>query len=86
MSDNISVIQSARKAADFNFEACNISFNGCGFLGIYHVGVACALQFLAPQMEFINVCGASAGAMAAVCLLANAPMGKSKIPQSHVKL
>ena len=62
---------------DFDFENLNVSFNGCGFLGIYHVGVACALQYYLPNMRFKNICGASAGAMAAVCLIAGVPLGKN---------
>ena len=54
----------------------NISFNGCGFLGIYHVGVAAALRAYVPNMRISVVCGASAGAIAAVCLLGNVPCGK----------
>ena len=61
---------------DFNFDEINISFNGCGFLGIYHVGVACALKHYMPDMKYANVCGCSAGAMAAVALLADVPAGK----------
>ena len=60
----------------FDFDNINISFNGCGFLGVYHVGVACALKYYLPNMKFKNICGASAGAMAAACLIANVPLGK----------
>jgi len=49
----------------------NISFNGCGFLGIYHVGVAAALRAYLPNMRFSVVCGASAGALAGASLLGN---------------
>ena len=45
----------------------NISFAGCGFLGIYHVGVAsCFLQH-APEL-IGKAAGASAGALTASCL------------------
>lgn len=84
MSDfipSISVLPSGNPAYsrlrdDFDFEHLNVSFNGCGFLGIYHVGVACALQYYLPNMKFKNICGASAGAMAAVCLIAGVPLGE----------
>ena len=88
MSDfipSVTVLAPGGKAAysrlrdDFDFENLNVSFNGCGFLGIYHVGVACALQYYLPNMKFKNICGASAGAMAAVCLIAGVPLGKSQI-------
>jgi hypothetical protein len=61
---------------NFDWDNLNLSFNGCGFLGIYHVGVASALKHHLPNTKFKNVCGASAGAMAAVCLLGEVPMGK----------
>ena len=84
MSDfipSISVLPSGNPAYsrlrdDFDFNHLNVSFNGCGFLGIYHVGVACALQYYLPNMKFKNICGASAGAMAAVCLIAGVPLGE----------
>ena len=60
---------------NFDFENLNVSFNGCGFLGVYHVGVACALNHYLKDMKFKNICGASAGAMAAVCLIAGCPLG-----------
>ena len=28
----------------------NVSFAGCGFLGLYHVGVACAFKTYAPHI------------------------------------
>ena len=53
----------------------NISFNGCGFLGIYHVGVAAALRAYLPNMNISVVCGASAGALAGVSLLGDVSPG-----------
>ena len=61
---------------NFDFENLNVSFNGCGFLGVYHVGVASALTHHLKGIQFKNICGASAGAMAAVCLVAKVPLGK----------
>ena len=61
---------SSKPRENFDVENLNISFNGCGFLGVYHVGVACALNHYMPNMKIKNICGASAGAMAAVCLIA----------------
>ncbi|CAL8095420.1 unnamed protein product [Calicophoron daubneyi] len=48
----------------------NLSFAGCGFLGLYHVGVCCCLRKFAPHL-YKNKCisGCSAGAIAAVCLV-----------------
>ena len=33
----------------------NISFAGCGFLGLYHVGVASCLKTYASQLYFHKV-------------------------------
>ncbi|XP_072528429.1 patatin-like phospholipase domain-containing protein 2 [Salminus brasiliensis] len=56
----------------------NISFAGCGFLGIYHVGVASCLQehapFLVENARFIY--GASAGALTASALVSGACWGE----------
>jgi len=53
----------------------NVSFSGCGFLGLYHVGVASCLKTYAPQLYINKVSGASAGSMAALALLADLPLG-----------
>ncbi|XP_026883080.2 patatin-like phospholipase domain-containing protein 2 [Electrophorus electricus] len=55
----------------------NISFAGCGFLGIYHVGVASCLQEQAPFLveNAQHVYGASAGALTASALVSGACMG-----------
>uniref|UniRef100_A0A915IQB3 triacylglycerol lipase n=1 Tax=Romanomermis culicivorax TaxID=13658 RepID=A0A915IQB3_ROMCU len=52
-------------------ECMNISFSGCGFLGIYHVGVASAIKEYAPNLYMNKVAGASAGAIAACGLISN---------------
>ena len=44
----------------------NLSFSGCGFLGIYHVGVASCFHEYAPQISMHKVSGSSAGAIVAV--------------------
>ncbi len=49
----------------------NLSFGGCGFMGIYHVGVAAAIKTLVPNAKFGTLAGCSAGALAATCLLAD---------------
>ena len=33
----------------------NISFSGCGFLGLYHVGVASCIKTYAPQLYLNKV-------------------------------
>ena len=55
------------------FEKANITFSGCGFLGIYHIGVISCLKQHAPQYlrHFTNFGGASAGALSACTLMFN---------------
>lgn len=53
----------------------NLSFAGCGFLGIYHVGVAVCFRKYAPHLLLKKISGASAGAIAACCLLCDLPLG-----------
>lgn len=54
----------------------NLSFAGCGFLGIYHVGVAACLKKYAPHLLVNKISGASAGAIAGCCLLCDVPLGE----------
>ena len=54
----------------------NLSFSGCGFLGIYHVGVASCLREYAPHLVHEKIAGASAGALAACALLTGCSLGK----------
>merc|ERR1712212_1426932 len=54
----------------------NVSFAGCGFLGLYHLGVTSCLKTYAPQLKANRVSGASAGALAAVSFLADLPLGE----------
>ena len=53
----------------------NLSFSGCGFLGVYHVGVASCIKEYAPQLMNRKVSGASAGALAACGLITGACLG-----------
>lgn len=57
----------------------NLSFAGCGFMGIYHVGVAVCIKQYAPQLLVEKISGASAGALAACCLICDMPLGKFTI-------
>jgi patatin-like phospholipase domain-containing protein 2 len=57
-------------------ENLEVSFAGCGFLGIYHIGVASAIQHFVPNCKFAKLCGASAGALAASALVAGIPVCK----------
>lgn len=54
----------------------NLSFAGCGFLGIYHVGVAGCFKKYAPHLLLDKISGASAGAIAACGLLCDLPLGE----------
>ncbi|XP_043980919.1 patatin-like phospholipase domain-containing protein 2 isoform X1 [Gambusia affinis] len=55
----------------------NISFAGCGFLGIYHIGVASCLQEQAPFLvqNARHIYGASAGALTATALVTGVCLG-----------
>ncbi|XP_026326934.1 uncharacterized protein LOC113235457 [Hyposmocoma kahamanoa] len=54
----------------------NLSFAGCGFLGIYHVGVAVCFKKYAPHLLLGKISGASFGALSACCLLCELPIGE----------
>ncbi|PAA76535.1 hypothetical protein BOX15_Mlig023396g2, partial [Macrostomum lignano] len=55
----------------------NFSFAGCGFMGVYHVGVCSCLKEYAPQLYTNRVlAGASAGALAACCLMCDCDLGQ----------
>ena len=47
----------------------NVSFAGCGFIGIYHIGVSACLKQFAPHLLMNKIGGSSAGAMCAVALV-----------------
>ncbi len=53
----------------------SFSFAGCGFLGLYHVGVASCLREYAPINRNTKIGGASAGALAAMALACDLPLG-----------
>lgn len=57
-------------------EKINISLAGCGFLGIYHVGVASCIKEYAPHLLLNKISGASIGALAGCCLLTDVSLGK----------
>ena len=46
----------------------NLSFAGCGFLGLYHLGVVSCIKTYAPGL-FTQTSGASAGSIAALAML-----------------
>ncbi|AWP08345.1 Adipose triglyceride lipase [Scophthalmus maximus] len=57
----------------------NISFAGCGFLGIYHIGVASCLLEQAPFLvqHARHIYGASAGALTATALVTGVCLGET---------
>lgn len=61
----------------------NFSFAGCGFLGIYHVGVASCLKQHAPHLvQNCKFAGASAGAIVACCLISDCCLGNTAYSNS----
>lgn len=62
--------------ASITWNKMNLSFAGCGFLGIYHVGVAVCFKKYAPHLLLDKISGASAGCLAATCLLCDMPLGE----------
>lgn len=58
----------------------NLSFAGCGFLGIYHIGVASCLLEKAPYLVkgATRLYGASAGALTASVLASQAALSKTR--------
>ena len=55
----------------------NLSFSGCGFLGIYHIGVISAFREHAPEVIKNNkISGCSAGSMVAACALCDCCLGE----------
>ena len=62
----------------FHADFMNLSFAGCGFLGVYHLGVAACLSSHAPQFlkNVTAFAGASAGSLVAAVLATSAPLNK----------
>lgn len=56
-------------------EKTNLSFAGCGFLGVYHIGVASCIKEYAPQLLLNTVSGASIGALTGATLICNNSLG-----------
>ncbi|KAI3379792.1 hypothetical protein SNEBB_011035 [Seison nebaliae] len=54
----------------------NLSLSGCGFMGIYHIGVISAFKQYAPDVISKKICGASAGALCAACILCDCCPGE----------
>lgn len=71
-----------RNTRDYNnTKQPSFTFAGCGFLGLYHVGVASCLREYAPINKATRIAGASAGALAAMALACDLPLGNLAISQ-----
>ncbi|XP_039665986.1 patatin-like phospholipase domain-containing protein 2 [Perca fluviatilis] len=56
----------------------NISFAGCGFMGVYYVGACCCILERFPRLiqDASKICGASAGAVMAAIISVGLPIEK----------
>lgn len=59
-------VKSKQQVRRIDDKDVNLSFCGCGFLGIYHVGVASCFHRYAPQLSKHKISGSSAGALVAL--------------------
>ncbi|XP_063164337.1 patatin-like phospholipase domain-containing protein 2 [Candoia aspera] len=57
----------------------SVSFAGCGFLGVYHIGAATCLQERAPRLlrDARHIYGASAGALAGAVLIGGGSLAQA---------
>lgn len=68
-TEDISSIISVSENSTNDHSKINLSFCGCGFLGMYHVGVASAFHEFAPHISVDSISGVSAGSLVAVAHL-----------------
>lgn len=54
----------------------NLSLCGCGFLGLYHIGVISAFKEHVPEVLENKMAGCSAGALVAACALSGCCLGQ----------
>ena len=54
----------------------NISFVGCGFLGLYHIGVVKCLKEFYPLLLQGRVSGSSSGSIIALAVIGQTPLGE----------
>ena len=52
----------------------HLSFSGCGFQGLYHIGVASCIKKHAPYLFEGKVAGCSAGGLIAACAICECPL------------
>jgi hypothetical protein len=54
----------------------NLSLSGCGFLGVYHIGVVSAFREHRPEFIEGKISGCSAGALVAACVACDCCLGQ----------
>lgn len=54
----------------------NLSLNGCGYLGIYHVGVCACIRKYYPHALKYRISGGSVGALVACAFMCDVPLCK----------
>ncbi|CAF1261795.1 unnamed protein product [Rotaria magnacalcarata] len=59
-----------------NSSPINLSLCGCGFLGVYHVGVVCAFKEHASEILDGKMAGCSAGSLVAACAMSGCCLGQ----------
>jgi len=59
-----------------NLHPLNLSLSGCGFLGVYHIGVICAFKEHAPEVLDNKMAGCSAGSLVAACAMSGCCLGQ----------
>ena len=59
-----------------NASPINLSLSGCGFLGVYHIGVICAFREHAPEVLEGKMAGCSAGSLVAACAMSGCCLGQ----------
>ncbi|GBO10146.1 hypothetical protein AVEN_141696-1 [Araneus ventricosus] len=57
----------------------NLSLNGCGYLGIYHVGVCSCIRKYYPQSLRNKISGGSVGALVACAFMCDVPLVGKKL-------
>ncbi|RWS00977.1 patatin-like phospholipase domain-containing protein 2, partial [Dinothrombium tinctorium] len=55
-------------------DSINLSFTGCGFIGIYYLGVAACFREYCPQVFESKVSGVSIGAAFATLMACKLPL------------
>lgn len=59
-----------------NLHPINLSLSGCGFLGVYHIGVLCAFKEHVPDVLDNKMAGCSAGSLVAACAMSGCCLGQ----------